>query len=224
MPEKKDTISAIEAIKAQKMLPLFYHDDREVSLKTLQALYSAGIRVIEYTNRGAQAFANFEFMKAKAMSEFPGLLLGIGTLKTPQDARSFIGIGADYIICPSFNPEVAKVTHEAGLQWIPGCMTTTEIANAEQAGAKLVKLFPGSLLGPGYVSAIRDIFPNLDFMPTGGVEAEEGNLKAWFKAGVCAVGMGSKLVSKELLEAKDYREIERRTREAMRLVKIVAGN
>lgn len=215
MPDKTD---AIAAIKAQKMLPLFYHPDKEVSLKTVEALYKAGVKVIEYTNRGNQAFSNFEYVKKKADSDFPDLMLGIGTIKTAQDARSFIGIGADYIICPSLNIEVAKVTHQAGLKWVPGCMTPTEIVNAELAGATLVKLFPGSLLGPGYVSAIRDLFPNLDFMPTGGVEAEEGNLKGWFKAGVCAVGMGSKLVSKELLERKDFAEIERRAKEAMILV------
>lgn len=218
MPER---IDAVSAIKAQKMLPLFYHDDREVSLKTVEALYRAGVRVVEYTNRGEKAFSNFEYLKKKSAGLFPGLLLGIGTIKTAQDARSFIGIGADYIICPSLNAEVASVTHQAKLQWIPGCMTTTEIANAELAGATLVKLFPGSLLGPGYVSAIRDIFPNLSFMPTGGVEAEESNLQAWFKAGVCAVGMGSKLVSKELLEKRAYGEIKERTEEAMRLVRLI---
>ena len=213
-----ERIDAISAVKAQRMLPLFYHADKEVSLRTVEALYKAGIRTIEFTNRGEQAFGVFEFLKKKAAAEFPGVLLGIGTIKNPEAARSYIGIGADYIVCPSMNPEVAKVTHTAGLQWIPGCMTPTEIATAEQAGAKLVKLFPGNLLGPGFVSAVKDLFPQLDFMPTGGVEAEESNLKAWFKSGVCAVGMGSKLVSKDLLEKKDFAEIEKRAVEAMKLI------
>lgn len=217
-----ERIDAISAVKAQRMLPLFYHADKEVSLRTVEALYKAGIRTIEFTNRGEQAFAVFEFLKKKAAAEFPGVMLGIGTIKNPEAARSYIGIGADYIVCPSMNPEVAKVTHGAGLQWIPGCMTPTEIATAEQAGAKLVKLFPGNLLGPGFVSAVKDLFPQLDFMPTGGVEAEEGNLKAWFKSGVCAVGMGSKLVSKDLLEKKDFAEIEKRAVEAMKLIEKLA--
>jgi len=211
--------NAIEAIVAQKMLPLFYHKDREVCLKVLESLYAAGIRVVEFTNRGDEAYPNFEFLKKKAVAEFPDLLLGIGTIKTPQVASTFIGIGADYIICPSVNPEVAKVTQQAGLQWIPGCMTPTEIALAEQAGAEMVKLFPGNLLGPGFVSAIKELFPELLFMPTGGVEVEENNLKAWFKAGVSAVGMGSKLVSKEIMESKDYSKLRALTRQAISLVK-----
>jgi 2-dehydro-3-deoxyphosphogluconate aldolase/(4S)-4-hydroxy-2-oxoglutarate aldolase len=213
--------NAIEAIAAQKMLPLFYHKDREVCLKVLESLYAAGIRVVEFTNRGDEAYPNFEFLKKKAVSEFPGLLLGIGTIKTPHVASSFIGIGADYIICPSVNPEVAKVTQQAGLQWIPGCMTPTEIALAEQTGAKMVKLFPGNLLGPGFVSSIKELFPDLLFMPTGGVEVEDNNLKAWFKAGVCAVGMGSKLVSKEIMESKDYSKLQELTRHAISMVKEV---
>lgn len=219
MPENMTVkIDAIAAIKAQRMLPLFYHQDKDVSLKTIEALYKAGIRVIEFTNRGEQAFGVFEFIKKKAISEFPGLLLGIGTIKNAEAAKSFIGIGADYIICPSMNPDVAKVTHAAGLQWIPGCMTPTEIAAAELNGASLVKLFPGNLLGPGFVSAVKDLFPHLAFMPTGGVEAEESNLRAWFKAGVAVVGMGSKLVSKELVEGRKFDELEANTREAMAMI------
>lgn len=210
--------NAIEAIAAQKMLPLFYHKNREVCLKVVESLYVAGIRVVEFTNRGDEAYSNFEFLRRKTAAEFPGLLLGIGTIKTPQVASTFIGIGADYIICPSVNPEVAKVTQQAGLQWIPGCMTPTEIALAEQTGAKMVKLFPGNLLGPGFVSAIKELFPDLLFMPTGGVEVEENNLRGWFRAGVCAVGMGSKLVSKEIMESKDYSKLQGLTRQALLLV------
>lgn len=190
-------------------------------MRAVEALYKAGIRTVEFTNRGEEALKVFEFLKVQAEKDFPHLLLGIGTIKDMGAARSFIGAGADYIISPSTNPDVATVTHQAGLEWIPGCMTPTEIATAEANGAKLVKLFPGNVLGPDFVAAVKAVFPDLYFMPTGGVETETSNLKAWFKSGVSAVGMGSKLVSKELLEGRKYDELEARTREVLQLIRKV---
>ena len=155
----------------------------------MHALYDAGIKTVEYTNRGENALSNFSVMKKMLDADLPGLHLGIGTIKNKEQAKQFIDAGADYIICPSMNEEVASITHDAGLLWIPGCMTATEIAAAENAGATLVKIFPGSLLGPGYIHAIKDLFPGLKFMPTGGVEAEKKNLQSWFASGVVAVGI-----------------------------------
>src|SRR5207237_5986546 len=126
-----------------------------------------------------------------------------------------------FIVCPTINERVAEVTHEAGLLWIPGCMTPTEIAAAEVAGATLVKIFPGNILGPGYISAIKELFPEIKFMPTGGVEAEEKNLKAWFKSGVVAVGMGSKLITKEMVQQKDYAALKEATAKALQLIQHV---
>ena len=212
----------LEQLLGQKLLPLFYHDNESTSIKILQALYDAGIRTVEYTNRGENALANFSAMKSLVDSNWPGLHLGIGTIKNKTQAKQFIEAGADYIICPSMNEEVAMVTHDAYLLWIPGCMTATEIAAAENAGASLVKIFPGSLLGPGYIHAIKDIFPGLKFMPTGGVEAEKENLMAWFASGVVAVGMGSKLVSKELIAENNFSGITKLTQEALALVNEIA--
>lgn len=202
---------AIQLLLQEKLLPLYYHDSAEVSVNILQALYDAGIRILEYTNRGEHALQNFKALK-KAVKKMPGMLLGIGTIKNKQQAKQYIKAGADFIVCPSMNEEVAKVTQDAGLLWIPGCMTPTEIAAAENAGATIVKIFPGSLLGPSYITAIKDIFPDLRFVVTGGVEAEEKNLKEWFNAGVVGVGMGSKLVSKNLIEKNNYTEITKLSR------------
>ncbi len=138
----------------------------------MKALYAGGIRVVEFTNRGAAAQENFEAMLKVRDKECKDLLLGIGTIKTKKDAKAFIKSGADFIIAPGMIEEVAETVHKEDMLWIPGCMTTTEIIKAEQAGASLIKLFPGNLLGPGFMSAIRDLFPDLLFMPTGGVEAE----------------------------------------------------
>lgn len=212
-----------EALLAQKLLPLYYHDDAETSVAILQALYDAGIRLVEYTNRGEHALANFKSLRKAADKNMPGLHLGIGTVKSKKQAKKYVEAGADFIVCPSINEEVGEVAADAGLLWIPGCMTPTEIAAAENAGAVLVKIFPGNILGPGYVSAIRELFPGLRFMPTGGVEAEEANLQSWFRAGVAGVGMGSKLITKELIAQKDYEGIKKATAAALQLVNQVAS-
>ena len=217
MKNKKEQVSV--QLLGQKLLPLFYHDDEATSISILQAMYDAGIRTVEFTNRGINALTNFSAMKNRADESWPGLHLGIGTIKNIEQAKNFIDAGADFIICPSMNEEVAAITHEAGLLWIPGCMTSTEIAAAEIAGASIVKIFPGNLLGPGYINSIKEIFPNLKFIPTGGVEANRENLAAWFKSGVVGVGMGSKLISKESIEHGNFEEITKSVKEAIEMVK-----
>ncbi|MGN6163483.1 MAG: bifunctional 4-hydroxy-2-oxoglutarate aldolase/2-dehydro-3-deoxy-phosphogluconate aldolase [Flavisolibacter sp.] len=212
---------ALQILLQQKMLPLYYHDSAEVSIEVLKALYEAGIKTLEYTNRGDHAFENFKALRKTVDESMPGLQLGIGTIKTKISAEKFIDAGADFVVCPSMNEEVANTVHAAGLLWVPGCLTTTEIANAENAGATLVKIFPGNILGHSYISAIKEIFPGLKFMPTGGVEAEEKNLRSWFDAGVVAVGMGSKLISKSALEDRDYEGIKANTIKALQLIKEV---
>ncbi len=202
----------------QGMLPLFYDDDAEVCYAVLKALYAAGIRMAEFTNRGVAAFDNFKYLLQKRDQEMQDMLLAAGTIKDGEDAKKFAKAGADCIISPGMIKEVGAAAQEAGLLWIPGCMTPTEIIISENAGARLVKIFPGQLLGPGFIRAIRELFPKLQFMPTGGVEAEPGNLSAWFDAGVCAVGMGSKLISKEILRERNYNEITRLANHAMGII------
>ncbi|MDB5196571.1 MAG: ketohydroxyglutarate aldolase [Flaviaesturariibacter sp.] len=210
--------AALQVLLEQKLLPLFYHESETTSIDAMQALYEAGIKTVEYTNRGEAALANFKALRKKLDSNMPGFLLGIGTIKNGEQAKAYIDAGADYIVCPSVNETVAQMTHDAGLLWIPGCMTPTEIAIAENAGAALVKLFPGNLLGPSYVNAVKDLFPNLKFMPTGGVEVEAGNLAVWFKSGVVAVGMGSKLITKEILQNKDWSALTSEAKKALQLI------
>jgi 2-dehydro-3-deoxyphosphogluconate aldolase/(4S)-4-hydroxy-2-oxoglutarate aldolase len=134
-------------------------------------------------------------------------------------AQTFIDAGADYIISPGLVKSVAEVADQQNMLWVPGCMTPSEIILAETLGAKVIKLFPGNILGPTFLSAIKEIFPNLLFMPTGGVDLEKENIAGWFKAGVCAVGMGSKLISKQLMEQKDYTKIEELTKQVMEIIK-----
>ncbi len=215
--DKKATL--LKLIPEQGILPLYFYKDPEVSLQVLKALYRAGIRTVEYTNRGEAALQNFKKMRELCDTELKQMYLGIGTIKNGKMAQTFIDAGADFIICPGLVEDVAKVADENNLLWVPGCMTPTEIIRAETLGAKMIKLFPGNILGPEFMSAIKTLFPDLLFMPTGGVDLDKENISKWLKAGVCAVGMGSKLISKDLLEQKDYTKIEELARHALEILK-----
>lgn len=213
---KKD--KALDAIITQGTLPLFFYEDATVSLEITRTLYKAGIRVFEYTNRGAAALANFKVLKKAQQEEMPDLYLGIGTIKTGAEAAAFITAGADFIVSPIINPEVGKIAHQHDLLWIPGCMTPTEIHTAQQNGAALIKIFPANILGPEFVSSIRDLFAGQLFIPTGGVELNINSISTWFRAGVCAVGMGSKLISKHVLENKLYDQLYNDTVKLLEMV------
>ena len=216
MDKKTDLL---KLIPEQGVLPLYFYKDAEVSLQVLRALNNAGIRAVEYTNRGEAAFQNFKKMRELCDKELKEMYLGIGTIKNGQMAQMFIDAGADFIICPGLVEDVAKTADKNNMLWVPGCMTPTEIIRAETLGAKMIKLFPGNILGPKFMSAIKSLFPDLLFMPTGGVDLNKENISEWLKAGVCAVGMGSKLISKQLLEEKNYQKIEKQTRLAIDILK-----
>jgi 2-dehydro-3-deoxyphosphogluconate aldolase/(4S)-4-hydroxy-2-oxoglutarate aldolase len=217
--DKKSEI--LKLIPEQGLLPLFFYKDAGVSAEVLRALYEAGIRSVEYTNRGEAALKNFEKLREVCDSELKEMYLGVGTIKDADAAKKFIDAGADYIISPGLAKDVVKVADKHDMLWVPGCMTPSEIIRAEKLGAKIIKLFPGNLLGPSFLSAIKELFPGLLFMPTGGVEVERENLAGWFKAGVCAVGMGSKLITKQALENRDYAGITELTRQAIDIINSV---
>ena len=200
------------------MLPLYFNADDTVSVDVLRAIYKAGVTAVEYTNRGEAALANFKKMIAVRNAEMPAMLLGVGTVKNLQTAGDYIRAGADFLVSPGFVKEVAEYALANDIFYAPGCMTPSEIIAAENSGITFIKLFPGNMLGPEFLSGIKDIFPKLLFMPTGGVDTTKENIEGWFKAGVCAVGMGSKLISKKLMEAKDYATIESETKKVLELI------
>jgi 2-dehydro-3-deoxyphosphogluconate aldolase/(4S)-4-hydroxy-2-oxoglutarate aldolase len=218
---KKEII--FNLVPQQGILPLYFNKDTEVSIEILKALYRAGVKTVEYTNRGEAALKNFKAMKQVCEAEMKDMYLGVGTIKNDEMAQQFIDAGADYIICPGLVESVAAVADKNNMLWVPGCMTPSEIIRAETLGAKLIKLFPGNLLGPDFMSGIKELFQDLKFMPTGGVDTTKENLSGWFKSGVCAVGMGSKLVSKQLMETKDYAAIEKDTVAVMETIKSIRG-
>lgn len=209
----------LKLIPEQGILPLYFNKDTQVSIDLLRALYKAGIKTVEYTNRGEAALNNFREMKKVCEAELKGMYLGVGTIKNAASAQAFIDAGADYIISPGLVEDAAAVADKNNMLWVPGCMTPTEIIRAENLGAKFVKLFPGNILGPTFLSGIKALFPDLLFMPTGGVDTTKENISGWFKAGVCAVGMGSNLVSKDIMENRDYELLTQKTIQTIELVK-----
>ena len=209
----------IQQVKQQRLMPLFYHSDLQVCLGVVKALYKAGIRCIEFTNRGEAAMANFNALIAARKESMPDLFLAVGTIRTVEQAKDFMDAGADFLISPVFDAAICKLAQSKNIWWIPGCMTPTEIHVAEHAGCNFVKLFPGNLLGPAFVSGIKVLFPHVSFMPTGGVEPKRENLQAWFDAGVTAVGMGSTLITKKLIEENNFSAIENNTREVLETIK-----
>jgi 2-dehydro-3-deoxyphosphogluconate aldolase/(4S)-4-hydroxy-2-oxoglutarate aldolase len=209
----KESVTAV--ILQQGILPLYFNADETVSVGVLRAINSAGVKAVEYTNRGEAALKNFKKLVEVRNKEMRGMLLGVGTIKNLQQAESYVNAGADFLVSPGFISEVVDYAKDQNIFYAPGCMTPSEIIAAENKGIIFIKLFPGNLLGPEFVSSIKDIFPNLLFMPTGGVDTTKENIESWFKSGVCAVGMGSKLISKKLMEQKDYATIEKLTKEVL---------
>ena len=192
----------IDAIIQQGVLPLYFHPDEETSIRILQALYEAGIRVIEYTNRGKQALKNFRSIKKETYKQFPDLILGLGTVMDPKTASKGIQNGADFLVSPGYSRDLSKFADNENMLWIPGCITPTELFLAQDDGLRLVKLFPANTVGPGFVKSVKEVFPELLYMPTGGVNSE--NMESWFRAGVSVVGMGSSLISHEMVDNKNF--------------------
>jgi 2-dehydro-3-deoxyphosphogluconate aldolase/(4S)-4-hydroxy-2-oxoglutarate aldolase len=214
----KNKQAILDTILNQGMLPLFFYESPEVSLEVVRTLYKAGVRVMEYTNRAKEAFENFKVLKAAQEKEMPNLYLGIGTIKTVEDATKFVKAGADFVVAPTVNAGVAEVVNKNKGLWIPGCMTPTEISLAQQHGAALIKIFPANVLGPAFITAVSDVFRGQLFMPTGGVELNKENISGWFRAGVAAVGMGSKLITKQILQNQLYDQLYVDTLNALQLI------
>ena len=211
----------ITTITKQGTLPLYFNKDEEVSIEILRALYSAGIKAIEYTHRGIEATENFKKMIAVRDAEMFDLLIGIGTIKNETQTEIYLELGADFFISPGFVPEVAALLKSKEILYIPGCMTPTEIIIAENKGIQFIKLFPGNKIEPDFLASIKDIFPDLIFMPTGGVDTTKESIQAWFDAGVSAVGMGSKLISKKLMAEKDYETIVTQTKSVLNIIQTI---
>ena len=192
-------IEVAQVMKDTGLVPLFYHPDLETSQQVVKACYDGGARLLEFTARGDFAHEVFGELVKYVIENLPGMILGVGSVTDGAAASRFMALGANFIVTPVLREDIALVCNRRKVLWSPGCGSLSEIARAEELGCEIVKLFPGGVYGPGFVKAIKGPQPWTSVMPTGGVSPTEESLSEWFKAGVTCVGMGSKLISKEIL-------------------------
>jgi 2-dehydro-3-deoxyphosphogluconate aldolase/(4S)-4-hydroxy-2-oxoglutarate aldolase len=216
---KFNKIKVISAMATTKMVPVFYDEHMETACNVVKACYEGGVRVFEFTNRGDFAQEVFAGLIKYAANECPELILGIGSIIDPATAALYMQLGANFIVGPYFNPEIAKICNRRLIPYIPGCGSVTEIGNAQEAGCDVCKVFPaGNVGGPSFVSNVKAPMPWSQLMVTGAVEPTEENLTAWMKAGVTCVGMGSKLFPKEVIKAGKWDEITKLCRYALSII------
>ena len=201
------------------MVPLFYHSDIEIAKKILKACYEGGARLLEFTSRGDFAHQIFDELNKYVLTELPDMIMGVGSVTDSAAASLYMQLGANFIVTPVLREDIAVVCNRRKVLWSAGCGSLTEIARAEELGGEIVKLFPGSIYGPDFVKAIKGPQPWTSIMPTGGVSTEEDNLRVWFDAGVTCVGMGSKLISNEILANEDFEGLKTKVAETLKLIK-----
>ena len=201
------------------MVPLFYHSDIEIAKKILKACYEGGARLLEFTSRGDFAHQIFDELNKYVLTELPDMIMGVGSVTDSAAASLYMQLGANFIVTPVLREDIAVVCNRRKVLWSAGCGSLTEITRAEELGCEIVKLFPGSTYGPDFVKAIKGPQPWTSIMPTGGVSTEEDNLRVWFDAGVTCVGMGSKLISNEILANEDFEGLKTKVAETLKLIK-----
>lgn len=211
-------LEVASVMKEIGMVPLFFHSDVELGKKVLKACYDGGARLLEFTSRGDFAYEVFGELNKYALKELPGMILGVGSVTDAAAASLYMQLGANFIVTPVLREDIAVVCNRRKVLWSPGCGSLTEIARAEELGCEIVKLFPGDIYGPQFVKGVKGPQPWTSIMPTGGVSPDEANLKGWFDAGVTCVGMGSKLISKEILANKDFDKLQHTVEETLSLI------
>ena len=214
-------LQVLGTIAGTGMVPVFYHKDVETARQVLKACYEGGVRAFEFSNRGDFAHEVFGELVKYAVKELPGMIMGIGSVVDPATAVLYIQLGANFVVGPMFNLDVAHVCNRRMIPYCPGCSTVTEIGEAQEAGCDLCKVFPGDVLGPGFVKGLRAPMPWSQVLVTGGVKPTREDLEGWFKAGVTCVGMGSNLFPKEVIAAKDWGKISERCRETLDIIKAI---
>lgn len=204
---KFSKIQVLTKMAETGIVPVFYNSNIETAKNVVKACYEGGIRVFEFTNRGEFAHGTFDEVVKYAEKECPEMIVGVGSVVDAPTAALYIQLGANFVVGPLFNPDVAKVCNHRLILYVPGCGSVTEIGFAQEAGCDLCKVFPGEVLGPAFVKALKAPMPWSNLMVTGGVKPEENNLKSWFDAGVMCVGMGSNLFPAEMIKANNWQGI-----------------
>jgi len=213
-----EKIKLLQLMEEQGMVPLFYHADTEVCKQVVKACYEGGSRVLEFTNRGVFAHEVFAALSKYCRQELPGMALGVGSVTDAATASLYMLNGASFIVTPAMRTDIAVVCNRRKIPFMPGCGSLTEIGLAEELGCDIVKLFPGSVYGPNFIKSIKGPQPWTKVMPTGGVSPTRENLESWFSAGAVCVGMGSKLLSKELIKDEKFDAIKDKVSETLALI------
>jgi 2-dehydro-3-deoxyphosphogluconate aldolase/(4S)-4-hydroxy-2-oxoglutarate aldolase len=202
------------------IIPVFYNKDSGICRNVIKACYEGGVRVFEFTNRGDYAHELFSELNKWTENDFPDLIMGVGSVTDSGTSSLYIQLGANFIVSPILNPDMAKVCNRRKILWCPGCASLSEISYAEELGAEIVKIFPGSSVGgPAFVKAVKGPCPWTSIMPTGGVEPTMDNLKEWFSSGVTCVGIGSKLISGEMIQKEEWGLLTTKVGEAVNIVR-----
>jgi 2-dehydro-3-deoxyphosphogluconate aldolase/(4S)-4-hydroxy-2-oxoglutarate aldolase len=216
---KYSRIQTVQVMKDTGIVPVFYHEDIEVCKKVLKACYDGGARVFEFTNRGDFAHEVFGELNKYALEELEGMILGVGSVVDQGTTSLYLQLGANFVVSPIIQAEMAKTCNQRKVAWMPGCGSVTEISYAHELGAEVVKIFPGAQVGgASFVKAVKGPMPWSSIMPTGGVSPTEDNLKEWFDAGVHCVGIGSKLFQKNTDGNFDEHQITLSVRKALSIV------
>ncbi len=205
----------------QGMVPLFFNDDIELAKSIVRACYEGGARLLEFTHRGDFAHEVFGELEKYCKVELPEMILGVGSVTDAASASHYMMIGANFVVTPVLREDIAIVCNRRKVLWSAGCGSLTEITKAEEMGCEIVKLFPGGIYGPGFIKGVRAPQPWTSIMPTGGVSPDEDNLRGWFDAGATCVGMGSKLISKDIIEEKKYNQLTQRVSDTLALIKTI---
>ena len=211
-------IQVINKMMESRMVPLFYHSDFQVAKNILQACYNGGARLIEFTNRGDFAIEVFSKLIKFASKELPGMIVGIGSVTDSAAASQYMLLGANFVVTPVLREDIAIVCNRRKVLWIPGCGSLSEIAKAEEMGCEFIKLFPGNVYGPDFIKSVKAPQPWSSIMPTGGVSIEKSNLLGWFKGGADCVGLGSQLISKEVLINQDFKKLEKNVLDTIQFI------
>ena len=219
-----DRLAVLNAVIDSGLVPVFYHGNLEVARRIVAACAQGGARAVEFTNRGDQAWNVFTQLVEWADRDLPGVILGVGSVIDAPTAALYIGSGASFVVGPILNPEVARLCNRRKVAYMPGCGSASEISQAEELGAEIVKVFPGAEVGgPGFVKAVLAPMPWTRIMPTGGVDATEESIRAWFRAGVACVGIGSKLITKEMVAGEDWDGISKKVAQVLAWIKQARG-
>ncbi|QSW88579.1 bifunctional 4-hydroxy-2-oxoglutarate aldolase/2-dehydro-3-deoxy-phosphogluconate aldolase [Flavobacterium endoglycinae] len=216
---KYSRIEVAQTMKDNGMVPLFFHSDIELSKKVLKACYDGGSRLMEFTSRGDFAHEVFAALNKYALAELPGMILGVGSVTDAASASLYMSLGANFIVTPVFREDIAIACNRRKVLWSPGCGTLSEIARAEELGCEIVKLFPADTYGPEFIKAIKGPCPWTNIMPTGGVYPTEESLSSWLNAGATCVGLGSQLISKDILENKDFNGLTAKVSQVLDIIK-----